>query len=181
MPLVLLGCGKDDVVTKPILPTPIVYPVRSTPENALLYMMMAFENRDSVRTDSVYAEDYVGTSLDLVDPNPETLTFTKSDEVHIVGTLARSSSIVATHVLSIQSSWFRTNYASNPPGWATIQIPIFAVYVNDVVNGEYQMRIPLSGESWIFEFTLEPTIPDPSSPTDTTWQIVRWVESRTNN
>ena len=176
-----MGCGKKDGPLKPIPPAPIVYPDRSTPENALLYMTIAFSNRDSVRTDSIYADDYEGTSTDLIDPSQPTFVFAKSDEIKVVAAMAQSSSITYVNVdFKHPNTWASFHYATDPPEWVTIQIPNFIIEVHELTDG-FTARSPASGETWIFEFTLKPTTPDLSSPTDTTWQIVRWVESRSLN
>jgi len=142
-------------------------------------MSMAVGNRDSVVTASVYADEYQGSSIDMTDPNAVTLQFTKGDEVRVVGAMAMSSSITFVKMdLYVQASWLQTHDAGDPPGWATIQIPSYRIQINDLIEGDYLVQAPSSGISQIFEYTLKPTTPDSSSPTDTTWTIVRWTESR---
>ena len=176
--MVLLGCGSS--TGRRIIDPPVfVYPDQSTPKHTVLRMAAAVVRRDSVMTDSVYADDYEGTSIDLRDPSPETLTFTKADEIGAVGAMARSSSIISVVMdLGLPAGWNEIHYASDPPGWIAVQIPAYSIYVNDTVQGEYQTQSPAPGETILFELTLKPITPAPSSPTDTTWTIVRWVESR---
>ena len=177
-PLFLQGCGKD-TNDKLIGPQLIVYPDRSTPKNTVLRMSMAVGNRDSVVTASVYADEYQGSSVDMTDPGSPTLEFVKSDEVRAVGTMAKSSSISSVEMeFYTPASWQELHYGADPSEWVTIQIPNFRIYVNDLTQGEYQVQAPSSGVTHIFEYTLKPTAPDPASPTDTTWTIVRWKESR---
>lgn len=176
--MILLGCGKERIIGPELPPAPFVYPDRSTPEHALLYMAAAFERRDSVRTDSVYADDYEGTSVDMTEPFPATFTFHKSDEVGIVGEMALSNSIIYIRVdFGPQNTWSRVQYASDPPEWVTLQIPHFIIDVNDAVLGEFRTSAPSPGVSQIFEFSLRPTFPNGPSGTPV-WEIVRWVESR---
>ena len=176
-PLLLQGCGEGG--HKLIDPPAFVYPDQSTPKNTLLRMAAAVERRDSVVTASVYADGYEGSSSDLTDPNSTTLQFFKSDEVRAVGEMARSNSIHLIEMdLGVTAGWLQYHNVSDPVGWVTIQIPNFQIYVNDTVEGEYRTSSPTQGETHVFEFTLKPTTPDPTSPTDTTWTIIQWVESR---
>lgn len=176
--MILLGCGKD-APTKPPSQTPFVYPTRSTPENALLYMAAAFERRDSVRTDSVYADEYEGSSVDMTDPIPLVFHFPESDEVRIVSKMSQSSSISFIRVdFGSTNTWLRSHTVADPPEWVTLQIPSFIIEVHDAIEGEFRTSAPSPGVTQVFEFTLKPTTPDSTSPTDTTWVIVRWVESR---
>ena len=168
---------KDDSGGGVVEPPPD-YPKRDTPKNAILYLTLAWENRDSVRIDSVYADNYVGTSSDLTDPNDVPLTFAKSDEVRLVSNMAKSQSIVKVDMdFGLQAGWSEGNYVSDPPDWYYVLIPSFTIYVNDSVEGEKQATSPAPKTIWRFEFTVRPD-PDLSSPADTVWQVVRWVEDR---
>ena len=62
------------------------------------------------------------------------------------------------------------------PEWAVIQIPggSFKVEIFDAYN-----TYTASGQLEFNQFTFQPTAPDTTSPTDTTWQIIRWTEART--
>jgi hypothetical protein len=177
-PLLLQGCGGDGP-TKPKPPSGPSYPARSTPKNAVLYMSIAYANRDSVRTDSVYAGEYTGSSTDMTDPGSETLSFTKSDEVRHVGAMALSSDITDVVMdLNPPATWPQSHYVSDPSDWVTIQIPYFKIEVREASDNGFTATSLSPYATWVFEFTLKPTTPDPSSPTDTTWTIVRWAESR---
>jgi len=174
-PLFLEGCG-DDNPTKPEPSPGIVYPIRSTPKNAVLYLAVAFANRDSVATDSVYADDYEGSSVDMLDPVAGTLTFTKADEVRAVGGLALDQHITFVEMdLKSLDSWNETHYANDPSDWVTVQIPHFKITVFASSGEGFVANSDASGETWIFEFTVKPT----NGPSGTTYQVVRWVESRT--
>jgi hypothetical protein len=168
---------KDDGGGGVVVPPP-VYPKRDSPKNAILYLTLAWENRDSVRIDSVYADDYAGTSSDLTDPNDIPLNFAKSDEVRLVGNMAQSQSIVSVDMdFGIQGGWIEGNYASDPPDWRYVQIPSFTIYVNDSAEGEWRATYPAPKIIWRLEFTLRPD-PDLSTPSEPVWQVVRWVEDR---
>ena len=158
---------------------PITYPARNTPAGSILYLTIAWSNRDSVRIDSVYASDYEGSSVDLTDnAGSTTLVFRKSDEVHTVGALARSSEINYTNMnFNLASTWTEVQYSSDPPEWVTVQIPQFKIEVRDIHDVGYAATSPADGETWIFEFTLRPTYPNGPSALPV-WEIVRWVESR---
>src|SRR6202008_3783079 len=119
---------------------------------------------------SVYDDSYEGSSTDLTDPSSVAFTFTKADEVRIVGALALSTSILRTQInLGLAGGWIHTHYASDPPGWIAVQVPAYSIHINDLANGEYEVRSPGIGRMQTLEFTLQPTSPDPTSPTDTTW------------
>lgn len=141
-------------------------------------MQTAWESRDSVRIDSVYAIEYQGSSLDQGDPNSGTLRYAKSDEVRVVGEMARSLEIVAVDMnLSSPSTWFFTHNASDPPGWVTVTIRFFTITVDLSNMTTHRASTADRTDLWLFDFTLKP-IPDSASPTDTTWQVVRWNEVR---
>jgi len=180
--MVALGGGcifsphKDD---DPPPPKVIVYPKLDSPKNAILFLTIAWSNRDSVMIDSVYADDYAGNSIDLTDPTPETLPFTKSDEKRAVHQMAESQSIVTVSMdFGVQGGWHEDHYASDPPDWRYVQIPAANIYVNDAVLGEYRAQYPEPGKTWIFEFKVKPV---PNGTPDPVWKIVEWVESRATN
>ncbi|HKQ18197.1 MAG TPA: hypothetical protein VJW75_00490, partial [Candidatus Eisenbacteria bacterium] len=131
-------------------------------------MTIAFSNLDSVRTDSVYADDYEGRSTDLVDPSQPTFVFDKALEIKVVAAMAQSSAITYVGVDFLHpSTWNRFSYATDPPEWVTIQVPYFRIEVRDFADG-FTALSPVAGVTQVFEFTLRPITPDPTSPTDTT-------------
>jgi len=172
-PLLLQGCGKEIVEPEPPVFT---YPDRSTPKNTVMRMAAAFERRDSVVTGSVYSDTYEGSSTDNYPFPGETLTFTRADEVRTVGAMALANRVYVDMELYSFATWRQIHYAGDPTGWVTLQIPYFRISVQDTHGDGFNVN-PTYNETWVFEFTLEPT-PDSSSPTDTTWTIVRWTESR---
>ena len=92
---VLGGCGSDDDgPVKP--PPPAGYPERTSPQNVLEAMQMAYTARDSNETKQVYDSGYVGTSTDLNDPpESQVSTFSFYDEARHVAVLAKSTTITS--------------------------------------------------------------------------------------
>lgn len=162
------GCGKKDKVVGPSdQPVPQPYPVRSTPQNALLYYKAAWENRDSTRVDSVLADDYAGASTDL----SGTSTFSKADEIRIMRRMHEDPNVTGVVVdLRNPATWIRQSYAGDPPDWIALDLPsprIEVFYVFDEI---------LADQSTFMEFKFRPASPARASPTDTLWSIVRWTE-----
>ncbi|HKQ20272.1 MAG TPA: hypothetical protein VJW75_11055 [Candidatus Eisenbacteria bacterium] len=156
---------------------PVVYLPRDTAARAVEYLSLAWENRDSVRIDSVYADDYEGTSVDLVDQAQPSFIFHKSDEVHSVGALAQATEITYVDMDLKVGTWNEFHYSTDPPDWWTVQVPYFKIEVRDVLGNGFSATSPKTGESWIFEFTLRPTYPSWANGAPV-WEIVKWVESR---
>jgi len=156
---------------------PVVYPPRDTAARAVYYLSLAWSQRDSVRIDSVYADDYEGTSVDLVDPAAPSFIFHKSDEVHSVGALAQATEITYTNMELNLGTWNEFHYDTDPPDWWTVQVPFFKIEVKDVDGNGFAATSPKAGEAWIFEFTLRPTYPSWANGAPV-WEIVKWVESR---
>jgi hypothetical protein len=148
-----------------------VYPPRNSPENAILYLKAAWENKDSVRVDSVYAEDYLGTSVWQSDPGGSvSLSFAKTDEVRAVGGLYLDQQISnVTLDFKPPSGWQKYQYSSDPPSYIAINIPYPKI---SVTRGETTYEVT---ETTSFEFTLKPVA---SAPDDTLWEIIRWNEVR---
>jgi len=163
-----VGCGKEDSITGPQPNTG--YLALTSPENTLVTMIRAYAKRDTAELALVYDDAYQGTSLDADDWSPETLTFTKRDEIEHVATLARTSS-VASVAVSLNPVLRRYSDGADPAGWATLENPIRAVEITD---GPTLYNVYLSYET--VTYTFVPTTPDASSPTDTTWKIIRWTE-----
>src|SRR5678815_1007087 len=91
-----VGCGTEKSITGPVPRTG--YLALTTPENTLTTMIRAYANRDTAQLALVYDDAYEGTSRDADDWSPETLTFTKRDEIEHVAALARSSSVASVSV-----------------------------------------------------------------------------------
>lgn len=168
------GCifsPKKDTKTPPVNP-PAVYVLPSYPADALQNLVTAYVNRDSVRCIAVYADDYLGSSKDLTDPNsPPELVFHKQDELNHVGALYHASSITEV-IFNIGSpgTWTRlTSDDANHPDWAVIQVVSHDVEVTDGAT-RYEAK---GTNPFIFKF--KPTL-DSSMPSDTMWTVVRWVE-----
>lgn len=169
-----VGCIFDPKDPPPIPPPPpFQYPDLSTPQNVILNLRYSWERKDSVRTKEIYDDSYQGESTDndLV-----RYVYTKGDEVTTVGGLAKDQNVQrVTFSLSPVNTWIRFSYSSDPAGWAVIQLQGYSIQVDDAVHGTL-IASEVPGSS--FEFKFVPTL-DSSSPTDTTWKIVHWKETRT--
>jgi hypothetical protein len=164
----MVGCGKDKP-TGPIIPQPFQYPALDTPQHVILNVKYSWERRDSVRTKAIYADSYIGTSTDQQDNS--TLTFTKDMEVGAVAAMRMRASVTsAMMALQPESTWVRMHYATDPAGWAAIQLQNVNIQVDDNLYGTM-----VANHDSFFEFKFAPTV-DHASPTDTTWQIVGWTE-----
>ena len=171
--LFIAGCGDGKNPTRPIVPVPFQYPAPNSPQNAVLIYKYAWERKDTVQTQSILNDVYIGKSTDLTDVIPIMLAFSKSDEVRIVANMARDSTLYYVSVdLGPSSSWIRLRYESDPLGWASIQIPHASVTIQQGVE------IYTADAPSYMEFTLKPTPPTAGSGYDTTWTIVRWTETR---
>jgi len=164
-----MGCifspHKDDSGNKP--PPPIVYPILANPELVLEALKTAYEARDSVEIGKIYDINYQGTSFDPADLS--SLPFTRQDEIRHVQGLYRSTSILSIS-FNLPPSVVRERDLSDPPGWSTIHIQNMAIFIDDRPTS-YNL---IANGTWEFKFI--PTAPDSTSPTDTTWKIVRWTE-----
>ena len=170
---ILLGaCGKKDSVIVDGFRHP--YPAPNSPQNVLTSMAMAYSARDTVETKLVYDESYQGISSDLSvpPPIPAPPVFFKSGEVAHVAALARNAGVTNV-ILELAPTLIRYSDASDPPGWATIGDPITRIEIYDA-NTAISLRVDLSRETMTFKFV--PQTPDSTSPTDTTWKIIRWFE-----
>lgn len=164
-----LGCGSKKSTLMGPGPAP-PYPALTSPENTLVAMIHAYSSRDTVELGKVYDDGYQGTSLDKDDWAPVALTFTKADEMHHLSTLARASSI--GHIsINLNPVIRRYTDAADPAGWASLQNPLRTVEIEDAGT---LYSVYLSYETLTYKFI--PTTPDSTSPTDTTWKIVRWSE-----
>jgi hypothetical protein len=154
----------------PIVIPPPEYPKLIDPVTVLDALKLAYQARDSVEIKLIYDDSYRGTSFDPKAPPPGTINLTKADEVSHVEALHRASTI-SSIVVTYPPVKTRYTDLSDPPGWATIQLftPALQIEINDGTT-----TYNLAGG--YFEFKFIPTTPDSTSPTDTTWKIVRWGE-----
>jgi len=177
--VLLAGCGIFDPEKNPVPPPepPAEYVIPSQPGYVLNNLEIAYSHRDSTAYKEVYDSTYVGSSLDQSDTNPETISFTYSEEVAHIAALARSPTISSvTFDVGPATSWNRlTSDDPSHPEWAVIQIAGTSLDVQ-VTDGRDTWQA--SGLKEYFQFSFAPTTPAPSSPSDTLWKIVRWVETR---
>ncbi len=156
---------KDKTGTGPTPPAP--YEQLVNPFSVLNSLAAAYGNKDSVEIALIYDINYSGTSFDPDNLNP--LTFTRQDEIRHIQALYRSTTIT-TVSLTFPSVKVRYTDSADPPGWATIALQNMTFDISDTPTS-WNLR---PSETWEFKFI--PHSPDPSSPTDTTWKIVRWQE-----
>lgn len=170
LPALMAGCGDDNTV-RPQLPNPdhpLTYVVSSTPFHVLYNLQLAYTNRDSTEYGSLFDDAYAGTTIDDSDP-ASPYTFSKLAERGHVSALARTTSITSIY-LTFPPVLTRETDLGDPPGWATIHMTGVRLEIND---SPASLQVDQS-ESMDFKFS--PTTPDSTSPTDTTWKIVRWTE-----
>lgn len=166
---VLGGCGKTTTGPDSGGGTPFQYLAPTSPRNVLQNLVSAYVRRDSVETAAVYDVVYEGTSTDASSSTP-VLTFTRADEIHHVGILMRTATIVTVNLdLGSPATWQRLPaYAGDPADWAVIPIFASTIRIEDIgtATTHYATNEPM-------EFAFKPTV---AAPGDTTWKVVRWTE-----
>lgn len=166
--LIGTGCGLNPPTKPPdpkVVPPP---PDMKTPQHAIVWLQDAWQRRDSVATKAVYDDNYVGTSIDQTDNS--TLTYTKNNEVSVVGSMQRRTEITSVAMtLQPESLWVRLTYPSDPADWTAIQLKGVNIQVDDTGLGTL-----VANSASFFEFKLIPTVVG----ADTTWKIIRWTETR---
>ena len=88
--------------------------------------------------------------------------------------MAKDPTLQRVEVDLVPSQWTRSNYPNDPPDWVTIMVPAHRISISSLT-----IDAVIQGPSLMI-FKLKPTTPAPNSPTDTTWTIVRWEETRLN-
>ena len=162
---VVAGCGKKDKIVGP--PATPRYPALTSPELVLVALRTAYTGKDSTEYKLLFDQDYLGTSVALRTQSPiDTLTF--ADEAQHIAALARSTTAIVE--LQLTPAMIRGADPGDPPGWALIQNPIYSLTLYD---GPNVYGVGVGSET--IEFRFIPT-PDSTSPTDTTWKIIRWSE-----
>ncbi|TMQ58848.1 MAG: hypothetical protein E6K75_04825 [Candidatus Eisenbacteria bacterium] len=165
------GCGSDHVVG-PGSPPVSKYPKLINPYSVLDALQIAYQDKDTTEIKVLYHDQYDGSSIDQTDPAPATVTFTKANEVAHVSALRHSSSIGSINLTSAPGRE-RFSDGADPPGWATIRNPFTAIEISDATTTRTVDMAHIT-----MEFKFIPKTPDSSSPTDTTWKIIRWTEVR---
>ena len=155
------GAGGGGIETK--------YEVPAYPVNVLQNLRQAYTAKDTAAYRACFDERkgfYVGTTQDVVHQTPvDTLYFT--DEAAHIAALYRSTAIA-----DLQLVPFPVRRAdSEDPTWALIQNPIQSLKIDD---GQNSYVVTPSNET--IEFHFIPKTPDSTSPSDTTWKIIRWTE-----
>ncbi len=154
---------------KPIVPSPPRYFTPSAPESTVLNYALAWERRDSTMIDSVLTDDYAGTSVDMTDPLPATLMFTRADEIRAVGGLALDLYVSSVAVSLGTGPWIRLTNVGDPPEWVTLQRTGVML---SITNSHFN---DLHSNNSTLEFKLKPIV----SASGTTWKIIHWSEIHT--
>ena len=147
--------------------TPYLAP--TSPSNVLQNLVTAYVRRDSAETALVYDANYSGSSTDLSGVLPKS-SFTQADEIRHVGALKLSTNIVGVTLdLGDYRIWVRQpGDASDPPGYAIINIPASKVSIDDVgLNKLWEST------NRVIQYTFKPTV---ATPGDTTWTVITWTE-----
>lgn len=146
---------------------PPKYDIPFSPELVMSNLKKAYVAKDSVGYKACFDFAYFGTSQDQVNQTPiDSITF--AGEAAHIAHLARSPAGVE---LQLKPLMTRSTDLGDPPGWALIQDPIQTLQIND--NPDSYFVTPTNE---IIEFHFIPKTPDSSSPTDTTWKIIKWTE-----
>ncbi len=148
------------------------YPVLSQPLTVLEALSISYVNRDTAGVRLVYDQEYTGSSTDESNPGgPLKIDFKWTDEFNHVLALYRSPDVLQVN-FQLPPGLKRFTDDNDPPGWATITItqPVTI----EILGPNGTESVATKGET--LEFKFKPTTPAPSSPSDTTWQIIRWTE-----
>jgi hypothetical protein len=173
----LAGCGKDRIVEPPVrhlppAPSPQPYPTLSEPEKVMEALRKAYPLGDTTEIKSIYDIDYQGTWFDENDRSPMIATIYRQGEIQHASYLAHHPELRVT--IATSPVLTRTSDLSEPPGWAILMNPLDSLSVTDFLGRGY--TVDFANDTMEFHFI--PYTPDSSSPTDTTWKIVRWIETR---
>lgn len=135
--------------------------------NAILYLKAAWVNRDSLAADTVYADNYVGTSSESGVQLPP---FAKTDEIQALAGVEKDPTVTGVIVdFKDPINWTYTAYSSDPPSW--VAYSIFQPRISVFTTTDEQR----ADASTFFEFKMQPQV---VAPGDTLWQIIRWTESQ---
>jgi hypothetical protein len=150
-------------------PPPPPPPVRDTPANAVEYLRLAYENRDSTAADTVLADDYQGNSTDH-GTTTTTLSFVKSDEIRALHGLKDDLEITKIGMnWGTPTSWILDQYAGDPPDWVVVKISAPNILVQKTTGSDLAVS---STNLTTFEFKTKPVV----SGSQTLWEVVRWTE-----
>jgi len=148
---------------------PPVYLANITPEAVLTNLAKAYAARDSIEFKLLYDDKYTGETIDQTNPgSPLSLPFTKADEVGHISGLAHKTTVASVELQL--KALVRQDDAGQGYGWALFQNPVASLTVFDTPTSW-----TITPDAETIEFHLIPT-PDSSSPTDTTWKIIKWTE-----
>ncbi len=166
------GCifSPDKGTTKPPPPTSS-YLAPTKPVFVLNNLIKAYGDRDTTNYKACYDETYQGTSYSGFVSAPGPGSYTKDDEAAHIRFLQRSTSIIrVTMDLPNYQGVAMDTLAGDPPGWVTMSLYNPKVQIDDT-SGSTAI---VTGETFQYKFVRK--TPDNTSPTDTSWTIVRWAE-----
>ncbi|TMQ51595.1 MAG: hypothetical protein E6K71_00100 [Candidatus Eisenbacteria bacterium] len=169
--IAMTGCGGKKTTGPGPNPGP-KYQLPSSPSIVLSNLALAYSSRDSMEYAALFDSAYAGISTDQSDGS--VLNFTKADETHHVNALARRTSISAVR-LQLPPVVERFTDGADPAGWATVHFAPgsgFDVQIDDTPSSLYMSSNSAN------EFKFAPRTPSAGSPTDTTWKVIRWIETR---
>jgi hypothetical protein len=175
--VLLAGCfGSESNPVKPKVSGPVVYPIPSTPQAALLALRMAYQERDSVEYRKLLEfPGYQGASYDV--GGGYAGTFTWADEVNSIQHFAQDTGVTAVFLdFGPETGWLRTD-ATGPDGephWAEIVIHAPALEIDYIDPSRNQGVSKNANETFIYYFV--PHTPAPESTSDTLWTIGAWYE-----
>jgi len=165
----VVGCLFDPPKGKVKTPPPTID--QSSPALTLQTLQTAYANRDSNLVKQIYDPNYSGTSRDLNDPPlTQLLTFSYTDEVEHIATLARKSS-VSSATLTFGSLNRQSSDDLAHPEYALFQMPGNNIQFQIVDGPTTYTLVSDVGET--ITFRLKPISPA-STPTDTLWKIISW-------
>ena len=150
-------------------PPPPEYPVRISPIKAVEYLQLAWQDRDSVRADSVLNVEYQGTSAEIGTTNPGTLSFVKSDEIRALHNLKENPDVSKLEMtFPPQASWILDQYLGDPLDWVVVKVNGPSIKLTES-DGDI---LTVSPSNTTFEFKARPI----TSGAQTLWEVVRWLE-----
>ena len=167
------GCifSPDRGKTQP--PPPVSnYLPPTKPVFVLNNLIKAYADRDTTHYKDCYDLSYAGSSYDGYDQGgPVPATYTRDDEAAHIRALQRSTTIF--HVSLDLPNYLGTpldTLPGDPAGWLSMNIYNPKVQIDDQ-SGSIAI---VAGE--VFQYKFLRKTPDATSPTDTSWTIVRWAE-----
>jgi len=144
--------------------------IPSRPEFALHNLAEAYNHKDSTAYKGVFDDTYQASYLDQKDPSPQLVTYYKDDEARHIAFLAKSNANVDMRLSATLTPY---QDLGDPPGWMTIQVPFQSIAVS-TIDSSFVVNMTQD----YLEMRFIPHTPDASSPTDTSWKVIKLTEVR---